>query len=98
MRRPPSKYPEYRLDALLKRKADQGVKIYVVVYKVLKKTYSLIKSKLFKKKLQEVEMALTLDSRHTKDALQSLSENIVGKGRTKRKNSFFQTILKEKII
>lgn len=34
MRRPPSKYPEYRLDTLLKRKADQGVKIYVVVYKV----------------------------------------------------------------
>ncbi|KAI9468470.1 MAG: hypothetical protein EXX96DRAFT_590746 [Benjaminiella poitrasii] len=58
MRRPPSKYPEYRLDALLKRKADQGVKIYVVVYK-------------------EVEMALTLDSRHTKDALQALSENII---------------------
>ncbi|GAA5809595.1 hypothetical protein MFLAVUS_003006 [Mucor flavus] len=58
LRRPPSKYPEYRLDALLKRKADQGVKIYVVVYK-------------------EVELALTLDSRHTKDALQALSENII---------------------
>ncbi|KAG2235547.1 hypothetical protein INT48_003110 [Thamnidium elegans] len=49
LRRPPSKYPEYRLDALLKRKADQG----------------------------EVELALTLDSRHTKDALQALSENII---------------------
>ncbi|KAI7898091.1 uncharacterized protein BX663DRAFT_526183 [Cokeromyces recurvatus] len=58
MRRPPSKYPEYRLDTLLKRKADQGVKIYVVVYK-------------------EVELALTLDSRHTKDALQALSDNII---------------------
>ncbi|KAI9365193.1 hypothetical protein BD770DRAFT_378002 [Pilaira anomala] len=58
LRRPPSKYPEYRLDAQLKRKADQGVKIYVVVYK-------------------EVEMALTLDSRHTKDSLQALSENII---------------------
>lgn len=58
MRRPPSKYPEYRLDTLLKRKADQGVKIYVVVYK-------------------EVEMALTLDSRHTKDTLQALSENVI---------------------
>ncbi|KAI8991905.1 hypothetical protein BDF20DRAFT_812470 [Mycotypha africana] len=53
LRRPPSKYPEYRLDALLKRKADEGIKIY------------------------EVEMALTLDSRHTKDALQALSENII---------------------
>ncbi|KAI7896962.1 uncharacterized protein EV154DRAFT_490014 [Mucor mucedo] len=58
LRRPPSKYPEYRLDALLKRKADEGVKIYVVVYK-------------------EVELALTLDSRHTKDSLQALSENII---------------------
>lgn len=38
MRRPPSKYPEYRLDTLLKRKADQGVKIYIVVYKVSEKS------------------------------------------------------------
>ncbi|KAI8373627.1 hypothetical protein EDC96DRAFT_458022 [Choanephora cucurbitarum] len=58
MRRPASKYQEYRLDRLLKKKADEGVKIFIVVYK-------------------EVELALTLDSRHTKDALQSLSENIV---------------------
>ncbi|RCH89710.1 hypothetical protein CU098_009899, partial [Rhizopus stolonifer] len=58
MRRPPSKYPEFRLDRLLKRKADEGVKIYIVIYK-------------------EVELALTLDSRHTKDTLQSLSENII---------------------
>ncbi|CEP10723.1 hypothetical protein [Parasitella parasitica] len=58
LRRPPSKYPDYRLDRLLKKKADAGVKIYVVVYK-------------------EVEMALTLDSRHTKDSLQALSENII---------------------
>ncbi|KAI9276308.1 hypothetical protein BY458DRAFT_433755 [Sporodiniella umbellata] len=49
LRRPPAKYPEYRLDRLLKRKADEG----------------------------EVEMALTLDSAHTKTALQELSENIV---------------------
>lgn len=34
LRRPPTKYPEYRLDKLLKRKADEGVKIYIVVYKV----------------------------------------------------------------
>lgn len=33
LRRPPSKYPEYRLDRILKRKADQGVKIHIVVYK-----------------------------------------------------------------
>ncbi|KAI8391192.1 uncharacterized protein BYT42DRAFT_474927 [Radiomyces spectabilis] len=49
LRRPPVKYPEYRLDALLKRKAEQG----------------------------EVELALTLDSEHTKKTLQALHENIV---------------------
>ncbi|CAO0797085.1 unnamed protein product [Mucor circinelloides] len=58
LRRPPAKFPEYRIDALLKRKAEEGVMIYVVVYK-------------------EVELALTLDSAHTKKALQDLHENIV---------------------
>jgi phospholipase D1/2 len=33
LRRPPAAHPEWRLDRLLKRKAQQGVKIYVVVYK-----------------------------------------------------------------
>jgi len=33
LRRPPAYHPEWRLDRLLKRKAEQGVKIYVVVYK-----------------------------------------------------------------
>ncbi|KAG8866190.1 hypothetical protein FRC20_008972, partial [Serendipita sp. 405] len=32
LRRPPELFPEWRLDALLKRKAEQGVKIYVIVY------------------------------------------------------------------
>ncbi|KAI8329868.1 hypothetical protein BC941DRAFT_463630 [Chlamydoabsidia padenii] len=49
LRRPCAKYPEYRLDALLQRKAEQG----------------------------EVKMALTLDSRHTKETLQALHENII---------------------
>ncbi|KAI8085326.1 hypothetical protein BDF21DRAFT_379811 [Thamnidium elegans] len=60
LKRPPAKFPEFRIDALLKRKAEQGVMIYIVVYK-------------------EVELALTLDSAHTKKALQDLHENIVGK-------------------
>jgi phospholipase D1/2 len=60
LRRPPAKYPEYRIDALLKRKAEQGVMIYIVVYK-------------------EVELAMTLDSAHTKKRLQGLHENIVGR-------------------
>ncbi|KAI8884179.1 phospholipase D/nuclease [Backusella circina FSU 941] len=58
LKRPPAKYPEYRIDALLKRKAEEGVLIYIVVYK-------------------EVELAMTLDSAHTKKALQDLHENIV---------------------
>ncbi|RCH86304.1 hypothetical protein CU098_002772, partial [Rhizopus stolonifer] len=33
LRRPPKRYPEYRIDALLKRKAEEGVMIYIVVYK-----------------------------------------------------------------
>jgi len=33
LRRPPSQYPEYRLDRLLNKKAEQGVKVHVIVYK-----------------------------------------------------------------
>jgi hypothetical protein len=33
LRRPPAFHPEWRLDKVLQRKAQQGVKIYVVVYK-----------------------------------------------------------------
>jgi hypothetical protein len=33
LRRPPEKNEEFRLDRLLKRKAEEGVKIYIVVYK-----------------------------------------------------------------
>ncbi|EXX54735.1 uncharacterized protein OCT59_028117 [Rhizophagus irregularis] len=38
LRRPPAKNEEYRLDRLLKKKAEEGVKIYVVVYKEVPKT------------------------------------------------------------
>lgn len=33
LRRPAAKYPEWRLDRLLQRKAAEGVRIYVQVYK-----------------------------------------------------------------
>ncbi|RUS23189.1 hypothetical protein BC937DRAFT_90893 [Endogone sp. FLAS-F59071] len=56
LRRPPSKYPEYRLDTLLKRKAAEGVKVYIVVY-------------------EEVPEALSLNSKHSEQALQG--HNIV---------------------
>ncbi|CAI2169391.1 2838_t:CDS:10 [Funneliformis geosporum] len=41
LRRPPSKNEEYRLDRLLKKKAEEGVMIYVIVYKEVKLTLSL---------------------------------------------------------
>ncbi|KAI9280408.1 hypothetical protein BY458DRAFT_500604 [Sporodiniella umbellata] len=33
LRRPPAKNEEFRIDRLLKRKAEEGVKIYIIVYK-----------------------------------------------------------------
>ncbi|KAH9884507.1 phospholipase D/nuclease [Cubamyces lactineus] len=41
LRRPPAKYPEWRLDRVLKRKAEQGVKVYVVVYKEVTQTMTM---------------------------------------------------------
>jgi phospholipase D1/2 len=41
LRRPPAKHPEWRLDKVLKRKAEQGVKVYVVVYKEVTQTMSM---------------------------------------------------------
>ena len=38
LRRPPAYNSEWRLDRILKRKAEQGVKIYVVVYKEVRLT------------------------------------------------------------
>ncbi|KAJ2076688.1 hypothetical protein H4R24_005560 [Coemansia sp. RSA 988] len=53
LRRPPSQHEEYRLDRLLKRKAEEGVKIYVYVYKEV--TVSLtINSSYTKRKLQSL--------------------------------------------
>ena len=33
LRRPAALFPEWRLDRLLKKKAEQGVRVYVMVYK-----------------------------------------------------------------
>jgi phospholipase D1/2 len=41
LRRPPAFHPEWRLDRLLKRKAEEGVKIFVVVYKEVTQTMSM---------------------------------------------------------
>ncbi|KAJ2128588.1 hypothetical protein GGF48_002792, partial [Coemansia sp. RSA 921] len=53
LRRPPALNEEYRLDRLLKRKAEEGIKIYVAVYKEV--TVSLtINSAYTKRKLQSL--------------------------------------------
>ncbi|KAI0071462.1 phospholipase D/nuclease [Panus rudis PR-1116 ss-1] len=41
LRRPPAYKEQWRLDRILKRKAEQGVKIYVVVYKEVTQTMSM---------------------------------------------------------
>ena len=33
LKRPPALYPEYRLDRLLRKKAEEGVQIFIIVYK-----------------------------------------------------------------
>ncbi|MBW0471417.1 hypothetical protein O181_011132 [Austropuccinia psidii MF-1] len=57
LRRPPAFNQKWRLDRILKRKADQGVKIFVIVYK-------------------EVAVGGTMNSQHTKHALEALSPNV----------------------
>jgi phospholipase D1/2 len=44
LRRPPAYNPEWRLDRILKRKAEQGVKIYVIVYKEVTQTMNMSSS------------------------------------------------------
>ncbi|KAF5376461.1 hypothetical protein D9615_008601 [Tricholomella constricta] len=41
LRRPAAYFPEWRLDRILKRKAEQGVKIHVVVYKEVTQTMAM---------------------------------------------------------
>ncbi|KIO26629.1 hypothetical protein M407DRAFT_199455 [Tulasnella calospora MUT 4182] len=41
LRRPPSDFPQFRLDRLLKRKAEQGVKVYICVYKEITQTMNM---------------------------------------------------------
>ncbi|KAG5647465.1 hypothetical protein DXG03_009396 [Asterophora parasitica] len=41
LRRPAAYFPEWRLDRILKRKAEQGVKIHVIVYKEVTQTMAM---------------------------------------------------------
>ena len=46
LRRPPAYFPEWRLDRLLQKKAEQGVKIHIIVYKEVRSRLSQLTSKL----------------------------------------------------
>ncbi|KZW01475.1 phospholipase D/nuclease [Exidia glandulosa HHB12029] len=41
LRRPPAYYPEWRIDKILERKAKEGVKVYVIVYKEVTQTMTM---------------------------------------------------------
>ncbi|EUC55943.1 phospholipase D, partial [Rhizoctonia solani AG-3 Rhs1AP] len=58
LRRPPADNYEWRLDRLLQRKAQQGVKVYVVVYKEVTQTMSM-SSKHTKNALSELHPNVT---------------------------------------
>lgn len=53
LRRPPAQYEEYRLDRILKRKAEQGVRILVIVYKEVNASMTM-NSKYTKHALEEL--------------------------------------------
>ncbi|KAK0542728.1 hypothetical protein OC846_006498, partial [Tilletia horrida] len=44
LRRPPAQFEDFRVDRLLRRKAEQGVKIYIVVYKEITQTMTMSSS------------------------------------------------------
>jgi hypothetical protein len=46
LRRPPAYFPDWRIDRLLKKKAEQGVKIHIAVYKEVGTFSSLVMSLL----------------------------------------------------
>jgi len=72
MRRPPYYNQEWRLDQILKRRAEAGVKIYVIVYREVE--VSAVSSRIQDSVLIDsfCQAALTCNSAHTKHALQAL--------------------------
>jgi phospholipase D1/2 len=80
LRRPPAQYPEYRLDRLLKRKAEEGVKIYICVYKEVTQVRSnrlWLSAACRKRKLITLCLqTMSMSSSHTKHELEDMHENI----------------------
>jgi phospholipase D1/2 len=59
---------EDRLDTILKRKAEDGVHIYILIWKVCLRALS--------SNLQETKIAVPIDSYHTKTIFEGLHRNI----------------------
>ncbi|KAM6499803.1 phospholipase D/nuclease [Amanita muscaria] len=59
LRRPPAHNAKWRLDRVLKRKADQGVKIHIIVYKEVSQTMSMNSSHT-KHKLEDLSSNITV--------------------------------------
>lgn len=72
LRRPAAFYPEWRLDRLLKRKAEEGVRIYVMVYKEVTASMSL-SSKHTKVRFPSPPLFASDNPQH---ALEDLHDNI----------------------
>jgi phospholipase D1/2 len=64
LRRPPAKNAEWRLDRILKRKAEQGVKICVAVYQEVRIYYRLCDN-LSALRHPKVDPLMTINSAHT---------------------------------
>ncbi|KAF8572621.1 hypothetical protein K439DRAFT_1240711, partial [Ramaria rubella] len=71
LRRPSAYYPEWRLDRLLQREAQQGVKVYVVVYKEIRRIHMNWRI------MFNVTQTMNMSSPHTTHALETLHPNIV---------------------
>jgi phospholipase D1/2 len=69
LKRPPFYNQKWRLDQILKRRAQAGVKIYVSVYKEVSTLFHLLSTQLTREK---VTAALTCNSQHTKKALMGM--------------------------
>jgi phospholipase D1/2 len=69
LKRPPFYNQKWRLDQILKRRAQAGVKIYVSVYKEVSTLFHLLSIQLTRGK---VTAALTCNSQHTKKALMGM--------------------------
>lgn len=75
LRRPPWVNQEWRIDRVLKRRAEAGVKIYVIVYKEVgeRSWFQSFNELVFiTNKLFQVRRALTCNSAHTKHVLSTL--------------------------